>query len=188
MKSRDLTIILLSCFLLSSCEWFGQSDLLEVYFGVIQNTSSINTETVFYYENEEPLDFTLETLVFIRFDFLYIPNNQNIETLPIVEFSFLDNDDYFFSPMINLNLESKVEKGRFIYELPLSKNAYVSFFFSLEVLSPSQILMTLYSDQMMEQVTSNPLNPSRISNNSETLAYEVVKTGKNLSFNQLNFA
>ena len=53
MKSSHFVFSLLSLFVVSGCQWFGEGDVLEVFFGVRYNTTSIDENTLFFYENED---------------------------------------------------------------------------------------------------------------------------------------
>jgi hypothetical protein len=185
MKLSHTIFPFVSLFMVSSCNWFGESDLLEVFFGVRHNTSTINENTIFFYENEQDLTFSTTSEVFVRFDFLYIPrdqeNNQNIT----VQLSFPDVDDYFLSPVISSDLNSSIDASQFVYALPLQKNKYTSFFFTIEVLNPTTVNLEISSAIIMEQVNLNVLNEGPFtSQNNES---QIVKRGKNLKMNQLHF-
>jgi hypothetical protein len=84
--------------MVSSCNWFGEGDLLEVFFGVRHNTTAIDENTQFFYENEEDLTFSTTSEVFVRFDFLYIPRDQESNQNINVQLSFQDVDDFFLKP------------------------------------------------------------------------------------------
>jgi hypothetical protein len=185
MKLSHAVFPLLTLFLISGCQWFGEGDLLEVFFGVRDNTSSIDKDTLFFYENENDLIFSTSSEVFLRFDFLYIPEDQNLDQAMIVELRFPDVDDYFLSPVISDDLNSSVDASEFVYELPLKKNQYTSFFFTIEILNPTIILLEISAAITMEQVNTNPLNQELFT--SEDNESQVVKKGKNLKMNQLHF-
>ena len=185
MKLRQAVFPVLTLFLVSGCQWFGEGDLLEVFFGVRDNTSSIDKDTLFFYENENDLIFSTSSEVFLRFDFLYIPEDQNLDQAMIVELRFPDVDDYFLSPVISDDLNSSVDASEFVYELPLKKNQYTSFFFTIEILNPTTVPLEISSNITMEQVNTNPLNQELFT--SEDNESQVVKKGKNLKMNQLHF-
>jgi hypothetical protein len=186
MKSSHFVFSLLSLFVVSGCQWFGEGDVLEVFFGVRDNTSSIDKDTLFFYENEDDLTFSTSSEVFLRFDFLYIPEDQNLDQAMIVELRFPDVDDYFLSPVISDDLNSSVDASEFVYELPLKKNQYTSFFFTIEILNPTTVPLEISSSITMEQVNSNPLNQELFT--SEDNESQVVKKGKILSLNNLVFS
>ena len=50
MKRFITLICLFPMFLMAGCDWFEEADLLEVYFGIRQNITSVDTTTNFYYE------------------------------------------------------------------------------------------------------------------------------------------
>ena len=185
MKLSQAVFPLLALFLVSGCQWFGEGDLLEVFFGVRDNTSSIDKDTLFFYENEDDLTFSTSSEVFLRFDFLYIPEDQNLDQEMTVELRFPDVDDYFLSPVISDDLNSSVDASEFVYELPLKKNQYTSFFFTIEILNPTTVPLEISSHITMEQVNTNPLNQELFT--SEDNESQVVKKGKNLKMNQLHF-
>ena len=185
MKSSHFVFSLLSLFVVSGCQWFGEGDVLEVFFGVRDNTSSIDKDTLFFYENEDDLTFSTSSEVFLRFDFLYIPEDQNLDQAMIVELRFPDVDDYFLSPVISDDLNSSVDASEFVYELPLKKNQYTSFFFTIEILNPTTVPLEISSNITMEQVNTNPLNQELFT--SQDNESQVVKKGKNLKMNQLHF-
>jgi hypothetical protein len=185
MKLSQAVFPLLTLFLVSGCQWFGEGDLLEVFFGVRDNTSSIDKDTLFFYENEDDLTFSTSSEVFLRFDFLYIPEDQNLDQAMVVELRFPDVDDYFLSPVIGADLDSSIDASEFVYELPLNKNQYTSFFFTIEVLNPTIVLLEISAAITMEQVNANPLNQELFT--SEDNESQVVKKGKNLKMNQLHF-
>jgi|688.fasta_scaffold36923_4 hypothetical protein len=185
MKRLITLISFVSLFLTTGCDWFEEGDLLEVYFGVRQNVSSIEPTTTFYYDNENDLTFNLDTQVYFRLDFLYIPRLQDSQEIKSIELSFENTDDYFISPVLSLDLELKTIGSTLVYEMPLQKNQYVSYFFSIETLIPTSIQLELNSSILMEQVSANPLNQQSIT--SEDLSYEVVKKGFNVILNTLHF-
>ncbi len=185
MKSSPYVFPLLSLFMVSSCQWFGESDLLEVFFGVRHNTTTINETTAFFYENEEDLTFSTTSEVFLRFDFLYIPTIQESNQNIIVQLRFPDVDDYFLSPVIGADLDSSIDSSQFVYELPLKKNQYTSFFFTIEILRPTTVPLEITSSITMEQVNANPLNQELFT--SEDNDFQIVKKGKKLKMNQLHF-
>jgi hypothetical protein len=185
MKPRQFIFPLLSLFLVSGCQWFGEGDLLEVFFGVRDNTTTIDATTQFFYENEEDLTFSTNDQVFLRFDFLYIPKDQNSTEPLFIELRFPDVDDYFLSPVISDDLNSSVDASEFVYELPLKKNQYTSLFFTIEILNPTTVSLEISSNITMEQVNTNPLNQELFT--SEDNESQVVKKGKNLKMNQLHF-
>jgi hypothetical protein len=186
MKSSHFVFSLLSLFVVSGCQWFGEGDVLEVFFGVRYNTTSIDENTLFFYENEDDLTFSTSSEVFLRFDFLYIPEDQNLDQAMIVELRFPDVDDYFLSPVISDDLNSSVDASEFVYELPLKKNQYTSFFFTIEILNPTTVPLEISSNITMEQVNTNPLNQELFT--SEDNESQVVKKGKILSLNNLVFS
>ena len=185
MKSSHFVFSLLSLFVVSGCQWFGEGDVLEVFFGIRHNTTSIDENTLFFYENEDDLTFSTTSEVFLRFDFLYIPEDQNLDQIMVVELRFPDVDDYFLSPVISPDLDSSIDASEFVYELPLQKNQYTSFFFTIEILNPTTVPLEISSSITMEQVNSNPLNQELFT--SEDNESQVVKKGKNLKMNQLHF-
>lgn len=185
MKRFITLIFLFPMFLMAGCDWFEEADLLEVYFGIRQNITSVDTTTNFYYENEDVLTLNINSQVYIRLDFLYIPRQQEKTEIKIVEFSFEDSENFFLSPVLSPDLEPKNIQSKFIYELPLQKNQYVSYFFSIEVLNPASIQLELNSSILMEQVNTNPLNQSSLT--SENTKYEIIKKGLKLSLNTLHF-
>jgi hypothetical protein len=185
MKSSHFAFPLLSLFVVSGCQWFGEGDVLEVFFGVRHNTTSIDENTLFFYENEDDLTFSTTSEVFLRFDFLYIPEDQNLDQIMVVELRFPEVDDYFLSPVISPDLDSSIDASEFVYELPLQKNQYTSFFFTIEILNPTTVPLEISSSITMEQVNSNPLNQELFT--SEDNESQVVKKGKNLKMNQLHF-
>jgi hypothetical protein len=186
MKPRQFIFPLLSLFLVSGCQWFGEGDLLEVFFGVRDNTTTIDATTQFFYENEEDLTFSTNDQVFLRFDFLYIPKDQNSTEPLFIELRFPDVDDYFLSPVISDDLNSSVDASEFVYELPLKKNQYTSLFFTIEILNPTTVSLEISSNITMEQVNTNPLNQELFT--SEDNESQVVKKGKILSLNNLVFS
>lgn len=185
MKIKHAIIPLLSLLVVSGCQWFGEADLLEVFFGVRDNTTSIDENTNFFYENEDDLTFSLSSEVFLRFDFLYIPKDQNQDQEMMVELRFPDVDDFFLSPVIGSDLDSSIDSSQFVYELPLRKNQYTSFFFTIEVLTSTTVPLEVSSSITMEQVKSNALNQELFS--SEDNDDQIVKKGKNLEMNKLHF-
>lgn len=186
MKFSHCVFPLLSLLVVSGCQWFGEADVLEVFFGVRHNTTSIDENTLFFYENEDDLTFSTLSEVFLRFDFLYIPQDQNRDQLMVVELRFPDVDDYFLSPVIGADLDSSIDSSEFVYELPLQKNQYTSFFFTVEILGPTTIPLEISSSIIMEQVNANALNQQLFT--SEDNEYQIVKKGKILSLNNLVFS
>jgi hypothetical protein len=104
----------------------------------------------------------------------------------IVELRFPDVDDYFLSPVISADLDSSIDASQFVYELPLKKNQYTSFFFTIEILNPTTVPLEISSAITMEQVNANPLNQELLT--SEDNESQVVKKGKILSLNNLVFS
>jgi hypothetical protein len=185
MKRMYTLISFLSIFTLVGCDWFEEGDLLEVYFGIRQDISSVDQSTTFYYENENRIDFSTNTQVFIRLDFLYIPRIQDSNELPLVQLGFADSNDYFLSPLMGGDLDSNVDGEKFLYDIPLQKNQYISYYFSIEILNPTIIELELISTTLMEQVDSNVLN--QVTQNEEDMQSRVIKKGLRLFLTPLQF-
>jgi hypothetical protein len=186
VKIIKFALLFTTKFALLGCEWGSTSDYLEVYFGVLKNNSAVNDASTFFYEGDQPINFSLSDEVYIRFDFLYIPNDQTNKENLIVKFLFDDNDSFFLSPILGQNLESQSKESDFCYLLPLQVNTYSTFIFSIEVLEITEIVPQLMAPITMEHVSSNQLNQEETLD-SQVGVFDVIQKGKRLNFNQLNF-
>jgi hypothetical protein len=170
---------------LTGCQSPFNNDLIEVYFGIITNPSNLSINTVFHYENEDELSFNLADEVYFRLDFLFIPRDQKLSEVEAIKLRFPNVDSFFIAPEFNSSYNSEIISSDYVYYLPLIKNDYVSYIFSIEIVRPVTINIELISSIAMSHVNKNVINQTTFS--SEKIEYKIIKTNKNLTFNRLSF-
>jgi hypothetical protein len=183
MRKKIVPLLLTAHVVLTACEALSNNDLLEFFYGIHTHSTSIDATTVFFYDEASLYTFNMSTPVYIRLDFLYIPERQSKDDTILVQMVFPDSPNYFLTSTMGRDLEGYILNQNFYYDLIINKNTYHSFYFLIEVSSPSRFALQVSSMFRLNQINKNTLNENPMSDEE----VRIVNSGKSILLSEFEF-